>query len=85
MSHSDILTNEFQLTYDESQKHLLVYGVKNGQLQPFPIKLRLSTLSDMGAAEASKWVGETILLLIPEMREQLFGLPPESESEEKSE
>jgi|GEM_PF-1991715 len=73
MKAEDVFTNEFAIQFDEDSKSLLIFTVHQGRLDP-PIRLRLDTLTEMGAAVASKWVGETILLLIPEMREKLFQL-----------
>lgn len=74
MNVDDVLTNEFHLRYDEGSERLLLYRVKDGVQLDFPIELRMSTLAEMGAKDASKWVGETLLLLIPAMREKLFRL-----------
>lgn len=72
MNVNDVLTNEFHVQFDESTERLLVYRMKDGAKLDFPIELRLSTLIDMGSADASKWVGETLLLLVPTMRTKLF-------------
>lgn len=72
MSIERVLTNDFDIVYDESKQQLLIYGLENGKRPLAPITLKLSTLQEMGPEAASKWVGETILLLIPSMRKQLF-------------
>lgn len=74
MEIKDVLTNNFQLRYDENTERILLYSEKDGSLSEFPIELRLSTLMEMGPEGASKWLGETVLLLIPEMRQKLFKL-----------
>lgn len=79
MKVSEVLTNEFLVRYDESGERLLIYMLKNGKPDSdVPISLRLEMLKDMGSDEASKWVGQTLLLLVPAMREKVFSLPKES-------
>ena len=75
MTRKSVLTNDFQVEYDETNDRLLIWGLEAGKRPLAPIDLKLSTLQDMGPEAASKWVGETILLLIPAMREKLFRLP----------
>ncbi len=74
VADADILTNDFVLRYDEGREVLQIFTVSNGRETRFPIELRLATLSEMGSDKASKWLGETLLLLIPAMRINLFGL-----------
>lgn len=74
MGIEKVLTNDFELHYDEGTKRLLVYAFEGGKKPSVPITLTLDTLKDMGPEKASKWVGETVLLLIPAMRRQLFEL-----------
>lgn len=78
MKVSEVLTNEFLVRYDGPSERLLIYTLKNGKPDSdVPISLRMATLTEMGADEAAKWVGQTLLLLIPAMREGLFKLPAE--------
>jgi hypothetical protein len=51
-----------------------VYALEEGKKPAVPIALKLATLQGMGSEKASKWVGETVLLLIPAMRKHLFQL-----------
>ena len=74
MRNDEVLTNHFEVRYDEADEIMRIFTVKDGTKSKFPIELRLATLSEMGPADASKWVGETILLLVPAMRTKLFGL-----------
>jgi hypothetical protein len=76
MNKTDILTNEFTVKFDLETENLLISTIHQGKLDP-PIRLRLDVLTEMGASNASKWVGETILLLIPEVRKKLFQLDEE--------
>ena len=79
MKASEILTNEFLVRYDEAGERLMIFTLKDGKPDSdVPISLRLPMLKDMGPDEASKWVGQTLLLLVPAIRENVFGLPKES-------
>ncbi|MGH8550155.1 MAG: hypothetical protein ACRERU_16440 [Methylococcales bacterium] len=75
MSIEKVLTNDFVLHYDDETERLLIYPLEQGEKPEIPIALKVSMLSEIGAKEASKWVGETILLLIPAMRRKVFQLP----------
>lgn len=77
MGIEKVLTNDFVLHYDEATNRLLIYALENGKKSDFPIALKLDTLKEMGPQEASRWFGETILLLIPTMRKHLFQLKTE--------
>jgi hypothetical protein len=73
MNKTDILTNEFSVQFELDTGCLLIFTIHQGKLDP-PIRLKLDVLTEMGTSNASKWVGETILLLIPEIRKKLFQL-----------
>ena len=73
MRKKDILTNEFLVHFDSRTDALLIYTIHENKKDP-PIRLKLNTLIEMGGDAASKWVGETILLLVPEIRKKLFNL-----------
>jgi hypothetical protein len=76
MDISSVLTNDFKVRYDEGRQVLQITTVHNGKPAAVPIEIRLKTLLDMeDAQEASRWFGETILLLVPELRTELFKLP----------
>lgn len=73
MKLSDVLTNEFFVQYDEVNHQLLIYRLKDGKPHGMAaITHKLSMLEKMGKSEASRWVGETLLILIPETRQKLF-------------
>ena len=78
MSVADVLTNEFRLKYDEIRKELLILPLYSGKPTDNPIRHTLDMLVGMGPEKASRWVGETILLLVPEMRRDLFKLGDET-------
>jgi hypothetical protein len=73
MNKHDILTNEFSVQFDSKTDALLIHTIHHNK-KDSPIRLKLDTLIGMGSDDASKWVGETILLLIPEIRKKLFNL-----------
>ena len=75
MEDNGVLTNEFVVRYDEHGECLCIHTVHAG-IEDSAIKLRLGTLKDMGPDAAAKWVGETILLLVPSLRTEVFDLPP---------
>jgi len=77
MKLKDVLTNEFTVRYDPAEQCLLIYPQLNPPAGTVPIRHRLSVLQEMGSAEAAKFVGQTILLLIPELRAKVFGEPEE--------
>lgn len=79
MNDEAVLTNEFAVRYDECGECVCIHTIHGGKEDP-AIKIRLATLKDMKPAEASRWVGETILLLVPSLRREVFGLPPSSTS-----
>lgn len=79
MDITSVLTNDFKVRYDEDRKALQIITVHNGRPAAVPIEIRLDTMLDMdNPQEACRWFGETILLLIPEMRASLFKLSPEA-------
>jgi hypothetical protein len=71
---NNVLTNQFNVQYVNDEASLLIRTINNGNPAEIPIRLRLDALQKMGAAKASEWVGQTLMLLIPEMREKLFEL-----------
>ena len=74
MKDNEVLTNEFFVRYDEHGECVCIHTVHEGMEDP-AIRIRLDTLKNMKPEDASKWVGETILLLVPSLRREIFGLP----------
>jgi hypothetical protein len=74
MDRNDVLTNHFDVQYVNDDASLLIRTINNGKPAEIPIRLRLDALQKMGSAKASEWVGQTLMLLIPELREKLFEL-----------
>jgi hypothetical protein len=66
----NVLTNQFEIEYDEARECLCIWtpGVKSRGLRP--IEITKKGLGELPFAEAAEFVGEKILLLIPAMREQ---------------
>ena len=74
MSATNVLTNDFEIHFDETTGRLLIYAYEGGRRPDVPIAIKVDTLKDMGVEKGCKWVGETILLLIPTLRKTLFQL-----------
>lgn len=72
MDLTSVLSNDVKLRYDEARKILQVTTIHKGKPTDAPIQIRLSTLLEIRDEQAAcRWFGETILLLIPEMRKAL--------------
>ncbi|MBO9916341.1 hypothetical protein [Xanthomonas phaseoli] len=71
MKKESVLTNEFYLYFDEIEESIFIHTIHNGSKDD-PIRIRLETLKGMSPKDASKWFGERILLLIPEVRKTIF-------------
>ena len=74
MDKNDILTNSFFVEYDEGRRHLCVYTVHNGIRADVPIRLRMDSLLGKGKEHAAQWFGESVFLLIPSLRRELYDL-----------
>lgn len=72
MSIESVLTNEFSVEFNEDSNELLIYTVDNGVKATVPIRHSMTTLLELGKEDASRFVGETILLLVPRIRTELF-------------
>ena len=63
-----VLTNEFAVTYDPVCQVLSVSkDCESGQRREL-LTFTLQTLRDLGWPGASRWIGEALLLLVPETR-----------------
>jgi TPR repeat protein len=67
----NIFSDSYLVTYDES-KRAIAFELPSGTRL---FEISLSTLQELGLSEASKFVGERLLLLLPETRRVLTGLP----------
>jgi hypothetical protein len=63
-----VLANEFGITYDPVRQVLSISRGKAGGQSQELLTITLQTLRDQKWQGASRWVGEAILLLIPETR-----------------
>ena len=79
MKDNEVLTNEFAVRYDERGECVCIHTIHEGKEDP-AIRIRLDTLKNMKPEDASKWVGETILLLVPSLRREIFGLSPSQDA-----
>jgi hypothetical protein len=62
----------------ERRKALQITTLHGGEPAAIPIEIHLSTLLDLDdPQEACRWFGETILLLVPDLRTELFKFAPE--------
>lgn len=82
MELKDVLTNEFTVRYDVGEHSLLIYRQLDPSPEIVPIRYRLSMLQEMGREQASKWIGNTFLMLVPELREKVLGEADSSEEKE---
>ena len=76
MKLKSVLTNEFTVRYDPAEQSLLIYRQLNPPPDTVPIRHRTAMLQQMGKDEAAKFVGQTILMFVPELRVKLFGEEP---------
>lgn len=76
MKPHDVLTNEFTVRYDSAEQSLLIYRQLNPPPGAVPIRHRTAMLQQMGRDEAAKFVGQTILMLVPELRVTVLGEEP---------
>jgi hypothetical protein len=70
MDPSELLSNEFIVRWDEELNSLVIVH-PDGERFPRPhVQIRSSTLADMTFEEASQFIGERLVLLIPALRER---------------
>jgi hypothetical protein len=74
MGVGEILTNSFFVEYDEGRRHLCLYTINDGIRADVPMRLRMDSLVEKGKEHAAQWVGESIFLLIPALRRELYSL-----------
>ena len=66
----NILTNELNLRYDEVQKKLAICHPDQATFPTPLIEITLTTIENMTFSEASQFLGERLILLIPDLRKQ---------------
>ena len=70
MEPSELLSNEFIVRWDEELDSLVIVH-PDGERFPRPhVQIRASTLADMPFEQASQFIGERLVLLIPALRER---------------
>lgn len=75
----NVLTNRIRIFYNESTGEMEFYDEDLVDIT-FPVmKIRKSTLNSMPFKEASAFIGERLILLIPELRSEFGGKIPEDE------
>ena len=79
MAKFDLLSNELVLRWDDASGNLFVVH-PNARRFPHPlVQIRLETLQGMDFPTASHFIGETLIFLIPGLREQFVDGGDESE------
>ena len=63
----EVLSNEWKVVFNQQTESLEFWSPKNGQ-RPL-VELRMETLAKMPFGEASQFIGERLLLLIPKSHE----------------
>ena len=70
MEPSELLSNEFIVRWDDDLQSLVIVH-PDGERFPRPhVQIRSSTLSEMTFEQASQFIGERLVLLIPALRER---------------
>ena len=70
MDTSELLSNEFIVRWDEDLNSLVIVH-PDGERFPRPhVQIKSSTLSDMSFKQASQFIGERLVLLIPALRQR---------------
>jgi hypothetical protein len=66
----NVLSDQLHIEFDTSRDSLAIRHASDSQSKSPLIEIRRETLRTMSFDEATKFVGERILLLMPAMREQ---------------
>jgi hypothetical protein len=66
----NVLSDQLHIEFDASRDCLAIRHATNAQSESPLIEVRCETLQAMSFDEATRFVGERILLLMPSMREQ---------------
>lgn len=64
----DIFSNKFTVEFDEQNRSLLIYNA-NKDWQMHMTNIRWETLQSMSFAKASQFIGESLILRMPPLRE----------------
>jgi hypothetical protein len=69
MEMSELFSNQFIVQWNDDMQSLLIIH-PDGAKFPHPlVQIRSSTLTEMNCQEASQFIGERLVLLIPALRE----------------
>jgi hypothetical protein len=67
----DVLSSQLAIEFNEHNHRLSISPINSTRKNPWPmIEISQETLAEMSFSEASQFIGEKILLLIPAMRDQ---------------
>lgn len=66
----NVLTNELFVRYDEAREKLLICHFDQEKFPTPLIEIALATLENMTFSEASQFVGERLILLVPDLRKK---------------
>jgi hypothetical protein len=69
----NILNDTFIVKYDETMQSLLILHPDEGRVSNPLVQIRLETLAKMSFLDASQFVGERLMLLIPQLRDRYTG------------
>ncbi len=73
MTTKNIFNDTFIVKYDDSlQSILIIHPDKNITSRPV-VQIRADTLASMNFLEASQFLGERLMILVPQLRERYSG------------
>jgi hypothetical protein len=68
-----ILNDTFIVKYDEALQSILIVHPDEKKVPSPVVRIRAETLAKMSFLEASQFLGERLMLLIPQLRERYAG------------
>lgn len=74
MDYRDILSNQFEISYEEERDAVIIKYFNDGGVCVRPIVIKMETLEEIGEEKASQFLGERVLLLIPAARKRIFAI-----------
>ena len=69
----NILNDSFIVKYDEALQSILIVHPDETKVPSPVVQIRAETLAQMSFLEASQFLGERLMLLIPQLRERYAG------------
>ena len=67
-----VANNDFKVAYDSAGNRISIYRENEYENVEREVQLQLDAFAEMGSTEATMWVGEAMLQLVPELREKLL-------------